>query len=102
MLTRARAVRRERVAVEAVQVEADVAARRVVSIRTSAQVLEEAPRDVHPWFVAQVRFAVLILSFIAPCCCSSLLSHAGLPKTRLSGRGAVPGSAAVVLDAVVP
>ena len=82
----ARGVRRQRVPIQVIQVEADVAARRVVSIRTSAQVLEEAPRDVHPWFVAQVRFVVL-------------LSHAGLHKTCLSGRGAVPGSSTRVVGA---
>ena len=42
------AVRRERVAVEAVQVEADVAARAFVSSGTAPQVLEKAPDDVHP------------------------------------------------------
>ena len=67
-----------------IQVEADVAARRVVAVGTAPQVLEEAADDVHPWFVAQVRFAVLILSFIAPCCCSSLLSHAGAAQKRAS------------------
>ena len=59
MLTCTRAVRRERIAVEAVQVEADVAARRFLAGGATPEVLEKATDDVH-LYCTVLRFVVVI------------------------------------------